>query len=98
MKSGALQGAVASPPETLAVERLGWHPLFDLSALQLPAVTLRLVVQRSARDTEQPTVPAYLDALVEGIGGGRRDRALADELLKRHMNIESDEHLSATHR
>ncbi len=90
MKSGALQGAVAAPPETLAVERLGWHPLFDLSAL-------RLVVQRSYRDTHQASVQAYVDALVEGIARVRSDRALAYELLKSNMNIESDEDLSATY-
>ncbi len=95
--SRRVQGAVAAPPETLAVERLGWHPLFDLSALQLPAVTLGLVVQRSYRDTHQATVQAYVDALVEGIARVRSDRALAYELLKSNMNIESDEDLSATY-
>jgi NitT/TauT family transport system substrate-binding protein len=97
MKSGALQGAVASPPETLAVERLGWHPLFDLAALQLPAVTLGLVVQRSYRDTHQTTVQAYVDALVEGIARVRSDRALTFELLKSNMNVESEEDLNATY-
>src|SRR5579859_6454337 len=97
MQSGALQAAVASPPETLAVERLGWHPLFDLAALQLPAVTLGLVVQRQYRDTNQTTVQAYVDALVEGIARVRTDRAVALELLKTNMSIDAEEDLNATY-
>jgi NitT/TauT family transport system substrate-binding protein len=97
MKSGALQGAVASPPETLAVERMGWHPLFDLAALQVPAVTLGLVVQRSYRDAHQATVQAYVDSVVEGIARVRSDRALTLDLLKTNMNIEADEDLNVTY-
>jgi NitT/TauT family transport system substrate-binding protein len=97
MKGGALQGAVAAPPDTLAVERLGWHPLFDLSAQQLPAVTLGLVVQRGYRDANQATVQAYVDALLEGIARVRSDRASALELLKSNLNLEADEDLNATY-
>jgi len=97
MRSGALQAAVASPPETLAVERLGWHPLFDLAALQLPAVTLGLVVQRSYRDANQAIVQAYVDALLEGIARVRSDRTLALELLKSNMNIDAEEDLNVTY-
>jgi NitT/TauT family transport system substrate-binding protein len=97
MKGGALQGAVAAPPDTLAVERLGWHPLFDLSAQQLPAVTLGLVVQRGYRDANQATVQAYVDALLEGIARVHSDRPLAIELLKSNLNLEADEDLNATY-
>jgi NitT/TauT family transport system substrate-binding protein len=97
MKGGALQAAVASPPETLAVERLGWHPLFDLSALQLPAVTLGLIVQRSYRDANPATVQAYVDALLEGIARVHTDRALAVELLKTNMSIDAEEDLNVTY-
>ena len=97
MKSGAIQGAVASPPETLAVERLGWHPLFDLAALNLPAVTLGLVVQRSYRDENAATLQAYVDAVVESIARVRSDRALALDLLKKNLKIESADDLDATY-
>jgi NitT/TauT family transport system substrate-binding protein len=97
MKGGALQGAVAAPPDTLAVERLGWHPLFDLAGQQLPAVTLGLVVQRAYRDANQATVQAYVDALLEGIARVRSDRASALELLKSNLNLDADEDLNATY-
>lgn len=97
MKSGAIQGAVAAPPETLAVERLGWHQLFDLAALGLPAVTLGLVVQRSYRDASSATLQAYVDAVVEGIARVRSDRPLASALLKKNLNIESAKDVDATY-
>jgi NitT/TauT family transport system substrate-binding protein len=97
MKAGALQGAVASPPETVAVERLGWHPLFDLAGLQLPAVTLGLVVQRSYRDANAPVVQAYVDSLLEGIARVRSDRSASIELLRTNMNIDVEEDLSVTY-
>jgi len=97
MKSGAIQAAVASPPETLAVERLGWRPMFDLAGLGLPAVTLGLIVQRGYRDANQATLQAYVDALVEGIARARSDRVLAVEVLRKSLNIESAEDLNVTY-
>ncbi len=97
MQSGAIQGAVAGPPESLAAERIGWHPLFDLAALGLPAVTLGLVVQRSYRDANRATLQAYVDAVVEGIARARSDRALATDLLKQNLKLDSDEDLKATY-
>jgi NitT/TauT family transport system substrate-binding protein len=97
MRSGALQAAVASPPETLAVERLGWHPLYDLASLGLPAVTLGLVVQRSYRDGNRAVVQAYVDALIESIARARADRALGLEVLGKQLHIESEEDLNITY-
>jgi NitT/TauT family transport system substrate-binding protein len=97
MKGGALQGAVAAPPDTLAVERLGWHPMFDLAAQHVPAVTLGLVVQRAYRDTNQATVQAYVDALLEGIARVHSDRPLAIELLKTNLSLDAEEDLNATY-
>lgn len=97
MKSGAIKAAVAAPPETLAVERLGWHPMYDLAALGLPAVTLGFVVQRSYRDANAPTLQAYVDAVVEGIARVRSDRVLSTDLLKKNLNIDSAEDADATY-
>jgi NitT/TauT family transport system substrate-binding protein len=97
MNSGAIQGAVASPPETLSAERLGWHPIFDLAGLGLPAVTLGVIVQRGYRDGNRPIVQAYIDSLVEGAARVRSDRALAIDLLKTNMKIDSDDDLKVTY-
>jgi ABC-type nitrate/sulfonate/bicarbonate transport system substrate-binding protein len=97
MQTGALQAAVASPPDTMAAERLGWHPLFDLAGLGLPAVTLGLVVQRTYRDTNHATLQAYVDSIVEGIARARGDRALSLQLLKGQLNIDSDADLNVTY-
>jgi NitT/TauT family transport system substrate-binding protein len=97
MQTGAIQAAVASPPDTLTVERLGWHPLFDLAKLGLPAVTLGLVVQRSYRDANTATLQAYVDSVVEGIARVRSDPATAKQLLKTNLNIESDDDVSVTY-
>jgi NitT/TauT family transport system substrate-binding protein len=97
MKSGALHAAVASPPETLAVERLGWRPLYDLAALGLPAVTLGLVMQRSYRDGNRAVVQAYVDALIESIARVRSDRALGLEVLRNQLHIEAEDDLNVTY-
>jgi NitT/TauT family transport system substrate-binding protein len=97
MRSGAIQAGVAAPPDTLVMERMGWHPLFDLAALGLPAVTLGAVVQRSYRDANRAIVQAYIDALLEGIARVHRDRALSLELLRTNLKIESDEDLNVTY-
>lgn len=97
MQSGAIQAAVASPPETLAAERLGWHKLYDLAGLGLPAVTLGLVVQRGYRDANRAVLQSYVDSVVEGIALTKSDRARAEALLKSNVNIEAQEDLDVTY-
>jgi NitT/TauT family transport system substrate-binding protein len=97
MRTGAIQAGVAAPPDTLVVERAGWHPLFDLAALGLPAVTLGAVVQRGYRDSNRATVQAYIDALLEGIARVHADKALSIDTLKKNLKIDSDEDLNVTY-
>jgi NitT/TauT family transport system substrate-binding protein len=97
MRTGAIQAGVASPPDTLQMERSGWHPLFDLAALGLPAVTVGAVVQRSYRDSNRAVVQAYIDALMEGIARVHRDKALSLDILRKYLKIESDEDLNVTY-
>lgn len=94
MQTGAIQAGLAGPPDTRTVERLGWHPLFDLAALGLPAVTLGEVVGRGYRDTHRAEVQAYVDSLIEGIAQVRRDRAFAIETLRKYLKIEDDQDLN----
>jgi NitT/TauT family transport system substrate-binding protein len=97
MQSGAIQAGVAGPPDTFVIERAGWHPLFDLAALGLPAVTLGEVVQRGYRDSNRAVVQAYVDALVEGIARVRSDRATSVEALRKNMKLEDDGDLNAAY-
>jgi ABC-type nitrate/sulfonate/bicarbonate transport system substrate-binding protein len=97
MQTGAIQAAVASPPDTLAIERTGWHPMFDLASQGFPAVTLGLVAQRAYRNTNQVTLQAYVDALVEGIARVRSDKALAIQELKTNVKIESEQDVNVTY-
>src|SRR5205085_11624777 len=54
-------------------------------------------VQRGYRDANRPIVQAYIDSLVEGVSRTRSDRALAMDLLKTNMNIDSEEDLNVTY-
>jgi ABC-type nitrate/sulfonate/bicarbonate transport system substrate-binding protein len=94
MQSGAIQAGLAGPPDTRTVERLGWHPLFDLAALGLPAVTLSQVVQRGYRDAHRDQVQAYVDSLIDGIAEVRRDRAFAIEVLRKNLKIDDNDDLN----
>jgi NitT/TauT family transport system substrate-binding protein len=97
MQSGAIQAGLAGPPDTRAVERLGWHPMYDLAALGLPAVTLGQVVQRQYRDTHPAEVQAYVDSLIEGIAQTRRDRPFAIETLRKYLKDNDDEDLNVAY-
>ena len=97
MQSGAIQAGVASPPDTLVVERMGWRPLFDLASLGLPAVTLGQVVQRSYRDNNRAVVQAYVDSLIEGIGRVRRDRAGSIEILRKYLKNDDMQDLTVAY-
>ena len=93
LESGAIQGAVAMPPETTRLTRAGNHVLFDLSDLDLPAATAVMAVRRSDISSRRPMVQAFVDAMVEAIALQRRDPERAQAVLSRWFKTDDQEAL-----
>ncbi len=90
MLSGAIQGGVSTPPDTVTLEAQGFHTLFDLANLGLPASTSNDVMLRSYVASHKEAVQAYVDSVVQGSAMARKDKAAAIKVMKKYFKSEDD--------
>ena len=79
------------------LEAIGFHSLFDLSALGLPNSQGTLAVKRSYLNANRETVQRFIDAVVEAIGKAKQDKAGALPVLKNQLELTDDKVVEATY-
>ncbi len=95
--SGAIQGGVAQPPDQLALEDKGFHVLFDLADLKLPAANTSVAAKRTWVAENKDVVQGYVDSLVEAIALAKKDRNAALPVLKKYLKSDDDRAINATY-
>jgi NitT/TauT family transport system substrate-binding protein len=96
LETGAIQGAVTELPDTTRLGKMGYHVLFDLSDLGLPAATDIVAVRRGDLTEQRATVQALVDAVVEAIAVQRTNRAVAQAVLARWLQTDDPDALAET--
>src|SRR2546425_6123402 len=64
MYTGAIQGSVNQPPDTVAMKAKGFHSILDLAAAKLPTANTGVVVQRGWASSHKNVLQRFVDALV----------------------------------
>jgi ABC-type nitrate/sulfonate/bicarbonate transport system substrate-binding protein len=95
--NGALQGVVDDPPDSVVLEGQGFHPLFSMVDLQLPAAQVAIMGQRTWVAEHRDIVQAYIDARVEGMAVTLRNRQQAIDILKRYFKSDDEAAMAATY-
>jgi ABC-type nitrate/sulfonate/bicarbonate transport system substrate-binding protein len=95
--SGAIQGGVSQPPDSLALEAKGFHVLYDLASQHLPSANTSVVVRRSYIASNKDVVQRYVDSLVQGIKRLKSDRAFGITVLKKYFQSTDDNAMGATY-
>jgi NitT/TauT family transport system substrate-binding protein len=90
LMSGAIQGGMAGPPDSLAIESIGLYPLLDLASQHLPAANTVVVAQRAWATANRSVLQRYVDALIESIALLKEDRAGTVAILKKYYQSEDD--------
>ncbi|HEX6511328.1 MAG TPA: ABC transporter substrate-binding protein [Chloroflexota bacterium] len=85
MESGAIQAGVSYPPESLRLEKEGFHTLEDLAAEKLPGNTAATVVPRAFINSSRPTVQKWEDSLVMAIAREKKDKSFTVNVLKKYF-------------
>src|SRR2546426_309501 len=65
MYTGAIQGSVNQPPDTVAMKARGFHSILDLAGAKLPTANTGVVVQRSWASSHNGVVQRFIDSLVQ---------------------------------
>ncbi len=90
LKSGAIQGGMAGPPDSLSIEAIGLHPILDLASQHLPSANTVVVVQRSWAANNRDTVQRYIDAIVESMVQLKQDRPGTIAILEKYYQSNDD--------
>lgn len=97
LSSGAIQGGMAAPPDTLTLESLGLHPLIDLATQHLPAANTVISVQRSYLNANRSIVQRYIDSIVQATAQMKRDQPTTIKVLKHYLASDDDKAMTATY-
>ena len=87
MTNGAVDAGLGSPPETIALEDGGLHPLFDLSTIDMPPLAQCLIVKRSTMTSQRDLVQRVVNAMVAGAALQKKDREISQKTLIKWANI-----------
>ncbi|HEV7666652.1 MAG TPA: ABC transporter substrate-binding protein [Chloroflexota bacterium] len=97
LQNGAIQAAPANPPDSLILQRQGFHVLFDIAQLGFPAASATIVAQRSWVNEHKDLFQAWNDAVVESIALAKQNPDLGLPLMKQYMQSEDDELMRQTY-
>lgn len=90
LTSGAIQGGMAGPPDSLAVEAIGLHPILDLASQHLPSANTVVVTKRSYAQQNHDVVQRYVDAIVESMIQLKKDRSGTIAILEKDYQSNDD--------
>jgi len=95
--SGALDGGLAGVPDNLALEDRGFHALFDMAALELPAAIVGIVVTGPWLNAHRDEMQRYIDATVEAIAREKRDKAFTQDVFRKYLKLDDQRLLDAAY-
>jgi NitT/TauT family transport system substrate-binding protein len=90
LMSGAIQGGMAGPPDSLSIEAIGLHPLLDLASQHLPSANTVVVVQRSFAQANHSVVQHYIDAMIDANVRLKADKPTTVSVLKKYFQSQDD--------
>jgi ABC-type nitrate/sulfonate/bicarbonate transport system substrate-binding protein len=88
--SGAIQGAMQQPPETLVLESKGFHALFDFADLGLPAANAVIAVRRSWLADHRDVAQKYVDSIVQATAREKADKTLTMNVVRKYFKNEDE--------
>ena len=97
VQSGAIQGAVFLPPETLIAKKLGLNFLLDLGSLGVEFQNAVIAAGRNVVEKRPETARRFIKALVEGIHAYKTDKDFGLKLLRKYLKTNDQEIIQETY-
>ncbi len=94
MQSGAVQGAILTPPITLKARQLGFSPLVDTKNLDIPSQGSVIGSTRGYVRDHPEIAERYLKALIEGIHRLVTDREFGMAVIGRYTQTDDPDVLA----
>ncbi len=97
LQNHAIQAAPANPPDSLVLQRQGFHALFDIAELGFPAASASIVAQRTWVNEHRELFQSWNDSIVEAITLAKRNPADGLPAVKRLLQSEDDQLMRETY-
>ncbi len=97
LTSGQMCCSVAQVQDRIALEKIGFHVLFDLTAQGLPNAQGVIATQRAYASAHPEVVQNFVNALVESIARMKANKTAALPVLKAQLSLEDDDIVNATY-
>jgi len=94
--SGAIQGGVAQPPDSLRLEAEGFHPIYNLATSGALTGTNVLTVARTYASSHRDVVQKFIDSMVEAIAREKQDEAFSIQVLQKYLQYDNQDDLMKT--
>ncbi|MBI2954092.1 MAG: ABC transporter substrate-binding protein [Chloroflexi bacterium] len=97
LATGAIQGSVFGPPDSLMARKEGMRELVTFSDLNILYPTGAVAISKKYLDGNRDTVKRFMEALMEGIAIAKTDRDYATKVISQYSKIDDKEVLDETH-
>lgn len=95
--SGAIQGALAHPPQNVIMEQNGMHVLFDLSSLNAPADDAGVSASRTWMTGHRPAMQAFVDSVVQAIHFIKTNEDATKQVIAKEMQLSDPDQIDVTY-
>ncbi|MGH7808766.1 MAG: ABC transporter substrate-binding protein [Candidatus Binatia bacterium] len=91
LNSGAVQGTVVLPPDTIVARRLGLNFLLDMGTLGLEFQNAAMSAGRQVLENKPEIVRRFIKSMVEGVHTYKSDKAFSFKALKKYLKTDDPE-------
>jgi NitT/TauT family transport system substrate-binding protein len=98
MIGGQVQGTMSHPPDSLRLQRRGFHVLYDLAAQKVPFDAVGVTARASWINANKATVQRFVDAYVQAIHRELTDMAFSVKVLQKYLKMSDTSVLDQTYR
>lgn len=95
LRTGALDGAMASTTDAPKLEEAGLHPLVDLAAAKIPAVNDCVVAKRDWVEANRPVMQKFIDSIMQARAKVLADKAFTFDVFKKYLKQTDPKQLQA---
>lgn len=85
LAAGSVSAAMDDPPDTVKLEQLGYHSIFDLALQKLPAANTSVAAPTAWIAANRPVMQRVVDSLVQAIAYSKKNKDAAIAIMKKYF-------------
>jgi NitT/TauT family transport system substrate-binding protein len=97
LQNHAIDASLSVPPNSLAAEAAGTHPIADIASEKIPNAQNSLTVQRTWLNANKPVAQKLVDSLVQALDRVHKDKAFTEQMMTKYLKLDDQKSLDSTY-